>query len=188
MERGSSYEQIIAELDGALAALERVRDGVMLARDTLAIAEADLVKSHAALIALGAPMTTAGAGVVAAIAQIGAHIEEAAPAPSQLAWLTGEEVLDVELAALRTRAEQLLAWLEPRLAHVSPRTRTAVRSAILGATEGRAPRALVERLTPENFAAELQRPSGGSIGSVQGVGPRSIGELRAAFGVRGAMP
>lgn len=197
-EQSENFQNIMVNLDAAAKELRAALEGVEQAQTALQhIQKQDNVQRMRELEALwqhlnnlGRPVINVGAHVIGAMQEIGQQIGASPTAPSQLDWLVGIEVRasHVEQARqanqeLQQRATALLAWLEPYLERVSPRTRTAVTLAIKKAASGDAPPVLIERLTPETFRQDLQRAHTGFVANIRGLGPRGLRELREAMGV-----
>ena len=187
-----TLQSISVSLDAAAKELRVTLEGVEQAQaaiqqlqghdDTQRMIELEALWQH--LNDLGRPVISVGAYVISAMQEIGEQIGASPSAPNQLEWLTGVDVRTQHANHERQQhADALLAWLEPYLDHVSPRTRTAVTQAIKKSASEDASWVLVERLTPETFRQDLQRDHTGLVANIRGLGPRGLRELRKAMGV-----
>jgi hypothetical protein len=183
-------DQAIASLQEAIHEIAEVRDVLQRVRRERGSASVTLLRDlRQDLIDLGTPLHFGSRYLYDAIQSLAAQIGASPTEPEYVLWLTG---VDWQRPILNEQRRQYAAalqqWLEPYLDRVSARTRTALMRCLEQGMTATAPADFateaVLRLTPEAFLHQLQKPNGGYVAALPGLGPKGLAELRRVLKVQ----
>lgn len=194
MTQPTPTQFVETELTQAVEQLEQVIQGITEVKTALrrhqendsVISEEVLRDIRGDLIALGTPLQSGSLSVHLAFQEIAQLLGIDASQPEYVWWLTGVNWKQPGVVREQERAQKILAvheWLDPYLDQVSSHTRTVIGFALQRDDPIKPGLGPISSLTREQFIAQLERPGGGYVGAIRGLGASRVVELRAAFGI-----